>query len=181
MFMKKQHNTIKLILSAMFLALAYVFPFLTGQIPQIGEVLCPMHIPVMLCGFICGAPWGALVGFVAPLIRSLTLGMPTLFPKAVAMAFELATYGAVTGLMYRLLPKRRIYIYCSLFTAMLSGRLVWGIVQLCCVGLNLSKFGFAAFWAGAVANDIPGIILQVITVPIIIMIYEKSQLTSGRL
>lgn len=181
MFMKKQHNTIKLILSAMFLALAYVFPFLTGQISQIGASLCPMHIPVMLCGFICGAPWGALVGFIAPLIRSVTLGIPTLFPKAVAMAFELATYGAVTGLMYRLLPKRKIYIYPSLFTAMLLGRLVWGIVQLCCVRLNLSEFGFAAFWAGAVANAIPGIILQVITVPIIIMVYEKSKLTSGRL
>lgn len=179
--MKKQTNTTKLILSAMFLALSYVLPFLTGQIPQIGARLCPMHIPVILCGFICGAPWGALVGFVAPLIRSITLGMPTLFPKAVAMAFELCVYGGLTGIMYRVMPKKRWSIYCSLLIAMIGGRLVWGAVQLLCVGLDLSKFGFAAFWAGSIANAVPGIILQIVVIPIIVMLYEKSKLSSGRL
>ena len=79
----------------MFLALAYVMPFLTGQIPQVGSMLCPMHIPVLLCGFFCGAPWGLAVGFVAPLLRSFTLGMPPMFPTAFCMAFELAAYGFV--------------------------------------------------------------------------------------
>lgn len=178
--MKKQTNTTKLIMSAMLLAAAYVLPFLTGQIPQIGGMLCPMHIPVIICGYICGAPWGALVGFIAPLFRSLTLGSPTLFPRAVAMAFELAAYGAVSGALYRTLPKRKVYIYISLFVAMISGRLLWGVVQFFCAGLDISRFGFGAFWAGAVVNAIPGIILQIIVVPIIIMLYEKSAASPGR-
>ena len=96
--MKKQNNLVNLALASMFLALAFVMPFLTGQIPQIGSKLCPMHIPVILCGYVCGAPWGLAVGFIAPLLRSLILGMPSpIFPRAVAMAFELAVYGLVAG------------------------------------------------------------------------------------
>ena len=92
--MREHGKILKMVLAALFLALAYVLPFLTGQIPEIGSMLCPMHIPVLLCGFICGWQWGGVVGFVAPLFRSLTLGAPLFFPKAVCMAFELAAYGA---------------------------------------------------------------------------------------
>ena len=94
--MKNQTNLRNLCLSAMFLALAFVLPFLTGQIPEIGNMLCPMHIPVLLCGFVCGSPWGFAVGLIAPILRSVTIGAPTLFPRAVAMAFELAAYGFFT-------------------------------------------------------------------------------------
>ncbi|MBE6629112.1 MAG: ECF transporter S component, partial [Ruminococcaceae bacterium] len=80
--MRYHNKTLKMVLAALFLAMAYVLPFLTGQIPEIGAMLCPMHIPVLLCGFLCGWPWGLAVGFVAPLLRSLTLGMPPLFPTA---------------------------------------------------------------------------------------------------
>lgn len=173
--MKKQNNPANLAFSAMFLALAYVLPFLTGQVPQIGKMLCPMHIPVILCGFMCGAPWGLIVGFAAPLIRSLTLGMPVLFPSAVSMAFELAAYGLISGIMYRVLPKKKIYIYCSLLIAMVAGRLVWGAVQFVCMGLDPSEFGFAAFWAGAVTNAIPGIIIQIVIIPLAVMLIEKTK------
>ena len=176
--MKKQNRLINLALSAMFLALAYVMPFLTGQIQQIGSMLCPMHIPVILCGFVCGGPWGLLVGFVAPFLRSLTLGMPPMYPVAFAMAFELAAYGFVSGVLYRALPKKKGYIYCSLIGSMIVGRLVWGAVQFACTGLDPSKFGLAAFWAGAFANAFPGIILQIVLVPVIIMILEKTKLIS---
>ena len=100
----------KMTLSAMFLALAFVMPFLTGQIPQVGSMLCPMHIPVLLCGFFCGAPWGMLVGFAAPLLRSFTLGMPPMFPTAFCMAFELATYGFVAGWLHGKLPNKKAYV-----------------------------------------------------------------------
>ena len=103
----KKNDIKKLTLSAMFLALALVMPFLTGQIPQIGAMLCPMHIPVLLCGFFCGGPWGLLVGFVSPVLRSIIFGMPTMFPKAICMAFELATYGLVSGLLHKVLPKKK--------------------------------------------------------------------------
>ena len=97
----------RLTLSAMFLALAFLMPFLTGQIPQIGSMLCPMHIPVLLCGFFCGPLWGGIIGIFAPLLRSLTLGMPPLFPTAFAMAFELATYGFIAGYVYNKLKKSK--------------------------------------------------------------------------
>lgn len=172
--MKKQKNIQNLTLSAMFLALAFVLPFFTGQIPKIGAMLCPMHIPVILCGFVCGGPWGLVVGFAAPLLRSFIVGMPTLFPKAVAMAFELATYGLMSGILYKALPQKRGSIYLSLIISMIAGRLVWGFVQLCCVSFNVSAFGISAFWAGAVANAVPGIIIQLIFIPLIIMTVQKQ-------
>jgi len=169
-----------MILSALFLALAYVLPFLTGSIPQIGSMLCPMHIPVLLCGFVCGAPWGTAIGSIAPLLRSFTLGMPPLFPTALCMAAELAAYGLFSGLFYRILPRRRCFIYASLVIAMLIGRIVWGTVRFLCTGLDASKFGFAAFWTGAVVNAVPGIIVQIVLIPIIIILLEKANLISDR-
>ena len=169
----KKNNLLKMILSAFFLALAYVMPFLTGQIPEIGSMLCPLHIPVLLCGFICGWPWGLAVGFFAPLLRSFMLGAPMLFPKAICMAFELATYGAVTGFMHKLLPRKKPYIYCSLLTAMLVGRIVWGVAMFICLGINGNSFTFAAFLAGAFTNAIPGIIIQLVLIPIIVMMLDK--------
>lgn len=174
--MKKQNDLVNLALAAMFLALAYVMPFLTGQVPQIGSMLCPMHIPIILCGFVCGAPWGLVVGFVAPLIRSLTLGMPSLYPVAFAMAFELAAYGFISGILYRIFPKKNGYIYCTLIISMIIGRLVWGAVQFVCMGLDASKFGFSAFWAGAVTNALPGIVLQIAVIPVVVMLLKKAKL-----
>ncbi len=166
-----------MILSALFLALAYVMPFLTGQIPEIGAMLCPLHIPVLLCGFICGWPWGLAVGFIAPLFRSLILGMPYLFPSAVCMAFELAAYGAVAGLMHRTLPRKKPYIYCSLLCAMIVGRLVWGAAMFICLGIKGGSFTLAAFIAGAFTNAFPGIVVQLVLIPIIVMILESQKLT----
>ena len=171
--MKKQNATLRLVLAAMFLAMTYVMPFLTGQIPQIGSMLCPMHIPVILCGYLCDAPWGLIVGFTAPLLRSMILGMPPLFPTAFAMAFEIAAYGFMSGFLYRLLPKKVINIYVSLILSMFVGRLVWGLVQFCCMGLDTTRFGFSAFWAGAVVNALPGIIIQLILIPRLVAVPVK--------
>ncbi len=170
---KKQNKLNNLVLSAMFLALALVLPFLTGQIPEVGNMLCPMHIPVLLCGFMCSSPWGAAVGFIAPLFRSLLFGKPVMFPVAISMAFELAVYGFVTGLLYKVLPKKNGYIYISLIAAMISGRAVWGLIQFLLLKISASGFGFAAFWAGAFTNAIPGIILQLVFVPVIVMLCER--------
>ena len=164
-------------LSAIFLALAYILPFLTRQIPQVGAMLCPLHIPVIICGFVCGWKYGLVVGFIVPLLRSLTLGMPPLFPTATAMAFELATYGFVAGLMYNILPRTKVYIYLSLIVAMVLGRVIWGIAMLTCMGINNTPFSFTAFISGAVINALPGIILQIVLIPIIIMTIEKLRKT----
>ena len=173
--MKKSKNLSKLTLAALFLALAYVMPFLTGQIPEVGAMLCPLHIPVLLCGFICGWPFGLVVGIVAPLFRSFTLGMPPIFPTAVCMAFELAAYGAISGLMHRRLPKKKPYIYLSLLVAMIIGRLIWGVAMLVCMGITGNGFTFTAFIAGAILNAIPGIILQIVFIPILVMVLERQK------
>ena len=167
-------------LAALFLAIAYIMPFLTGQIPEVGAMLCPLHIPVLLCGFICGWPWGLAVGFIAPLFRSFMLGMPPMFPTAVCMAFELATYGAVTGWLHERLPRKKMSIYISLFAAMLIGRIVWGAAMYICLGISGGSFTFAAFVAGAFTNAIPGIIVQIVLVPVLVMILDNPKVINLR-
>lgn len=172
--MNKQINTKKLSLAAMFLALALLLPFLTGQVAQLGSMLCPMHLPVLLCGFFCGGWWGLLVGLLAPVLRSIIFGMPPMFPVAVCMSLELATYGLVTGVLHSKLPKKKWMTYISLISAMILGRIVWGLVMFVCMGFDTSKFGLSAFLSGAVTTGIPGIILQLVLVPVIVMFLEKS-------
>ena len=170
----------KLTYAALFLALALVLPFLTGQIPQIGSALSPMHIPVLLCGFLVGWPWGLAVGFIAPLLRSVIFGMPVIVPGAVAMAFELAVYGLVSGILYRLLPKKKWSIYVTLIVAMLAGRVIWGIARLIIAGLSGNSFTWALFLAGAFTNAIPGIILHIILIPVIVMVLEHAGLSLNK-
>lgn len=178
MMSSKQKSLRRLILAALFLALAFVLPFLTGQIPQIGSALCPMHIPALLCGFFCGPWYGLAVGAAAPLLRSLIYGMPPLMPTGIAMCFELAAYGFVAGLLYKLLPKKNGYIYVSLISAMLAGRIVWGIARVVLAGLTHSEFVWSAFLAGAFVNAVPGIILHILLVPTLVMALKKYTLNS---
>ncbi len=167
-------NTRKLVYAALFLALGLLLPFLTGQIPQIGSALSPMHIPVLLCGFICGWPYGLAVGFITPLLRSVLFGMPPMYPTALAMAFELATYGLIAGILYATFKKKDLKaIYCSLIVAMICGRIVWGIARWIMAGLGGNAFTFQAFLAGAITNAVPGIILHLILIPIIMVAYER--------
>ena len=117
--MKSKQQLQKMVLVALCLALAFVLPFFTGNNPEIGSIFCLLHLPVLLAGFLCGGYWGLAVGFTSPLLRSLIAGMPPLFPTAVAMSFELATYGLLAGLLYAYLPKKN-----PLFTS-LSLPLCW--------------------------------------------------------
>ena len=164
-----------IVLAALFLALAFILPMFTGHIPQIGNMLCPMHFPVLLCGFVLGGPWGLAVGFVAPLLRSVLFGMPPMFPVAIAMAFELATYGLVSGLMYRRVKHTLPMTYATLLTAMVAGRLVWGAVRFVLAGLTGSSFPFSAFLSGALLTALPGIVAQLILIPLIITALQKAK------
>lgn len=175
--MKRSELVRRLVFAAICLAIAMVLPLLTGQIQQIGNMLCPMHLPVLLCGFLCGWQWGLVVGFVSPLLRFAVFGMPPLFPIGAAMAFELATYGAIAGLLYRLLPRKVPYLYVSLLSAMLAGRAVWGLVRFAIAGLQATSFPLSAFWAGAVVNAIPGIVLQIVLIPPLVLALRRAGLT----
>jgi thiamine transporter ThiT len=170
----------RLTYAALYLALAMVLPFVTGQIPEIGSALCPMHIPALLCGFMCGWPWGLAVGFIAPLLRSALFGMPALFPGAVAMAFELAVYGGMAGFLRRKLPRRKGMLYAVLLISMIAGRLVWGAVRVILAGLSGSSFTWALFLAGAVNNAVPGIILQLVLIPVLVAAMERAGLSLNR-
>ena len=168
----------QLVLTALFLALAFVLPLLTGQVPKVGNMLCPMHFPVLLCGFVLGGPWGLAVGFAAPLLRSVLFGMPPMYPIAIAMAFELATYGAVAGFMYRKVQHTLPMIYATLVTSMVAGRLVWGAVRFVLAGLSGSSFPLSAFLSGAVLTAVPGIVAQLILIPLIVAALQKAKLTA---
>ena len=175
--MKKSY-ILRLVLTAMLLALGLVLPFLTGQIPEIGGMLLPLHLPAPLCGLACGWPRGLALGFILPLLRSLLFGMPPLMPTAVCMAFEMAAYGAAAGLLYkRLGGKTPAALYASLIGAMLVGRLVWGVASWLIYSLFTQRvFTLTVFWVSGFVNAWPGIVLQLILIPAILLALQKARL-----
>ncbi len=173
-----KHKEIRnLTLSAAFIAIGLVLPFLTGQIPEIGNMLLPMHIPVFLCGLICGWKYGVAVGFILPLLRSMIFGMPPIYPIAVAMAFEMAAYGFIAGFLYgRSRWQCVVALYRAIVAAMLAGRIVWGAAQVILLGLGGSAFTWQMFIAGALLNAIPGIVLQLVLLPAVMLLLNRTGL-----
>jgi hypothetical protein len=110
------------------------------------------------------------VGLITPVLRSLLFGMPPMFPTAVAMAFELAAYGLLTGEVY----KRTRSLYPALTIAMVGGRIVWGAVSFVIYGLSGSAFSWQMFTAGAFINALPGIIFQLIAIPLIVLALQRA-------
>lgn len=167
-----------LVLAAMFLAIGLVLPLLTGQIPQIGNMLLPMHIPVLLCGLICGWQYGGLIGFILPLLRYMIFGMPVLFPTGIAMCFELMTYGLVAGLLYNNLSRWQCIkaLYRCLILAMLAGRVVWGVAEIILLGFWGDGFTWQMFQSGAFLTAIPGIVLQLLLIPTVMLALNRTGL-----
>lgn len=170
-----KQSTKQLTVSALLFALGLVLPFLTGQIPQIGNMLLPMHFPVFLCAFLCGWQYALFLGFLLPICRSMIFGMPHMFPVAIAMAFELAAYGLIAGLIYgRSKQKSTASLYIALISAMILGRVVWGIVEVLLLGIGENAFTWQMFLSGALLEAIPGIILQLILIPGILVALHRS-------
>ena len=168
--------TKRLVLTAVNIALCLVLPMAFHSIPNGGKIMLPMHIPVLLCGMVCGAPYGALVGLILPPVRFLLFQMPPLYPMGLAMAFEMAAYGLVSGLVYSRVQHNIKGIYLSLVPAMVIGRIVWGIAQVILMGLSGGSFTFQAFIAGALINAVPAIVLQLILIPLIIAALQKAKI-----
>jgi len=177
--MRKVSPVRALVTAALMLALCLVLPFLTGQIPEIGGMLCPMHLPVLLCGFLCGPWWALAVGAIAPALRYVLFSMPPIYPVGLAMCFELAAYGLFSGLLYRRLPKKPWSVYVSLISAMLLGRVVWGAVRAVISGAGGAEFTWQLFLAGGFTQAIPGIILQIVLIPILVLALRRAKLTEG--
>ena len=148
----------------------HLIPFV-GTVPNLGGVFLPMHIPVLLCGLLCGWRYGAACGAVVPLLSSVVTGMPVLWPQGGSMVFELAAYGLVAGLLYRGMKKG---VYPALVAAMVAGRLVSGAAKAILFGMAGKPFGMAAFLSGAFTTAIPGIILQLVLLPALVLALERS-------
>lgn len=170
-----------LVTAAMLMALGFVLPFFTGQIPQIGGMLCPMHLPVLLCGLLCGWKYGLAVGFILPLLRSVTLGTPPMFPTAVAMAFELAAYGFLAGFLYaRSRWQCVVALYRCLIISMIGGRIVWAVARVFLSGVSGQAFTWQMFLSGAFLTAIPGIILQLVFIPAVMVALDRTGLVRFR-
>ena len=169
-------HTKNMVFAAMFLAIGLLIPFVTVQNPALGSMLLLMHIPVLLCGYFCGWPFGLAVGAVTPLLRSVLFGMPPMFPVAVSMAFELAVYGLLSGLFYKLFPKKPGYVYLSLLLSMIGGRIVWGIVTYALYGLQGTAFTWDLFIQGAVITALPGIALQIVVIPLLVFALNRREI-----
>lgn len=166
----------KLTLSAMFLALGLVLPFLTGQLHSLGNMLLPMHLPVLLCGLICGWQYGGLVGLILPLLRFSLFAKPPM-PLAIPMAFELAAYGLIVGVVYARFQKKSLgAVYVSLLIAMVGGRIVWAIGRVILAGVSQVPFGWQVFLTAGFVEAIPGILLQLVLIPAIMVALTRAGL-----
>lgn len=168
--MKK--STVSLTGTALCMALGLVLPTLFHMIGA-GSVFLPMHIPVLLCGLLFGWQYGAVCGLIVPLLSSFLTQMPPLFPTAVAMMFELCAYGVLTGVFYR---KLRWNVYPALIAAMLGGRAVSGLANAVLMNASGKPYGFSAFLSASFVTAVPGIILQIVLVPLLILALEKTHL-----
>ena len=166
----------KTVFSGLCMAMGLLLPFLTAQIQTLGNMLLLMHFPIFLCGLLCGWQYGATVGAVTPLLRSVLFRMPKMYPSAVGMAAELLTYGLMAGLLYKILPRKKVAsLYLSIIGAMLAGRLVWGAAQFLLLGLSGKTFTLSLFWSGAFLVAWPGIVLQLILLPPTVLAIQKMQ------
>ncbi|SHE52168.1 ECF transporter S component [Caloramator proteoclasticus] len=162
-----------LVLAALFLALGLLIPSIFHMSGLPGNVFLPMHIPVLLCGFILGEKYGALIGFVTPFLSSILTGMPPIYPVAVAMAFELATYGFISGYLYK---KIRVNLFVSLISAMLLGRIVSGAANYILLTSMGKKYVLNMFITASFVKCIWGIIIQFIVIPFVVKMIEKYNL-----
>lgn len=182
---KNSIRTRKLCFAALLLALGWLLPLLTGQNRDLGNTLSLIHIPAYLGGFLLGPGYGVLLGLLIPLSRSILFGMPVLYPRALCMAFEMAAYGGICGGLYRIMShkkkiKKVVGIYLSIIPAMLMGRVVWGIGRALCGLFSAEPFTWAAFIAGGFATAWPGMITQLILLPILVVSLEKTKLLDDK-
>ena len=168
----------KSILTAVCIALCVVLPQAFHAIPNAGSVYLPMHIPVLLCGLICGAPYGLLCGLAGPALSHLFTGMPPI-GMLPSMLVECAVYGFAAGAMMKIKTKR-LYpdLYLSLVVAMIAGRIVSGIAKA--LIFSAGSYSMAAWVTGSFVTSLPGIVIQLALIPTIVFALEKARLIPER-
>ena len=173
--MSNNNRTRKLMYTALCITLGLLLPQINKLIPiaNLGSIIAPMHIPVLLSGFLVGLPYAAFCGAILPLLSFLINGVPVIYPVGISMVFELATYGALTAILYRATKGK---IYPSLIGGMIGGRMVMGIVNAIMFGVAGTPYGMKTFLTVAFITVLPGIILQLIIVPAIVYALRKARL-----
>ena len=175
--MNNNNRSLKhVILASLFIALGIVLPFLTGSNQQLGSVFLLMHIPVLMAGLVLGFKYGILVGLITPILRSVLVGTPPLFPFAVTMMFELAAYGTFIGLAYKMLPKHPAFVYLSLFISLLLGRVVWGVAAYIIYPLAGMTFTLDKFITAGFVTSLPGLAIQIILVPLLFIYLKRTRI-----
>lgn len=170
----KSSSTRRLVMAALCVALGVVLPQAFHAIPNAGNVLLPMHIPVLLCGLACGWPYGLACGILTPLASHLLTGMP---PAAMlpAMVCELAAYGLISGLLAQVVRtgRRLVDLYIQLVGAMLIGRLVYGAMNA--LVFRAGTYSMEVFLTAAFVTALPGILIQLALLPGLVLLLEKAR------
>ncbi|MDR1692789.1 MAG: ECF transporter S component [Oscillospiraceae bacterium] len=169
-------NIRKLVYTAILIAIGVVLPIALHPVPNAGQVLLPMHIPVLLCGFVCGFPYGLACGALLPLTSHLVTGMP---PSAmlVPMVCELAVYGLAASALYRLIrtKSRTLNLYASLIGAMLCGRIVYGVLNA--LIFSAGEYSLPIWLTAMFVTALPGIAVQLILIPAVILLLNRAKLS----
>lgn len=177
--MQKMSNVKKSIITAVCIALCYVIPLMFHGIQNAGSIFCPMHIPVFICGLICGWQYGLLCGIAGPALSSALSGMP---PVAIlpSMMAELAVYGTAAGLMMKLVRTKSTYadLYISLIVAIVCGRVLAGLAKALIFARG--SYSMSAWIAGSVVTSWPGTVIQLVFIPTIVFALMKSHLIPER-
>jgi riboflavin transporter FmnP len=162
-------KTTEVVKAGVFLAFGLLIPYVFHLTSVAGSIFLPMHIPVLLCGFIMGARYGLIIGFITPLLNAVLTGMPPIYPTAIAMAFELANYGLIAGWLYK---NKNMNVFISLIIAMLLGRVVSGVANYILLGFAGKKYVLQMFLMSAFVKSIWGIIIQLVLIPLVIKSLE---------
>lgn len=168
--MKKKITTKELVLSGLLLASGIILPMIFHMFGMTGPIVLPMHIPVLLGGFLLSPVMALLLGIIIPIISGLLTGMPVMFPMAVIMAVELGIYSATASLSTR---KLKLSMIPSLIISMIAGRLASGLTVAALVQLFGIKMNPITYVTGAIVTGIPGIIIQLIFIPSLVYAIKK--------
>ena len=171
----------KITLCAISIALCVVLPSAFHVFGPVSSVLSPMHIPVLLCGLVCGWPYGAFCGIAGPLLSSAITSMPGL-AYLVHMVPELCVYGLVCGLLLKLVRTGNLYgdIYCALVPAMLLGRVAGGVVRTLFMMGSGQSYTLALWVSAYLVQALPGIVLHLVLVPALVVVLTKAGLIPAR-
>lgn len=168
----------KMVFTAACAALCIVLPMAFHMIPNAGTVFLPMHIPVLLCGLICGWPFGFVCGVMGPLLSSILTQMP---PAAMlpSMMVECAAYGCITGLMMKYVYTGRPLadLYISMTTAMVVGRVISGLAKSLIFAPGTAPF---AWVTTTLVMGLPGISIQLVLMPAVVMALTRARLIPQR-